>query len=143
MERHYLSYPVRVRMCRRVLELRGEGLSYGMILERLYEEFRVWINKSLISYWFRGIHTPRCRVNVIKKEDYWFGYVVGSVLSDGNRNRHTGNIGVEIYTKDREFTEMCTKALRRIGVSPSIRFKDGRYIVRAKSTELYYLLDSG
>ena len=83
MEGVYRPYPVRVRLFERVLELRRGWLGYGRIQRRLYEDTGEWISKSLISYWFRGIHTARGRVNVIKKEGYWFGYVVGSVLSDG------------------------------------------------------------
>ncbi|GBC70770.1 hypothetical protein HRbin02_00540 [Candidatus Calditenuaceae archaeon HR02] len=48
-----------------------------------------------------------------------------------------------LRVRDREFAEAFAEALRRIGLRPSIIFRDGRYIVNATSTELYYLLDSG
>ncbi|GBC72043.1 hypothetical protein HRbin02_01833 [Candidatus Calditenuaceae archaeon HR02] len=94
----------------------GEDMSYRKIQERIYELFGVWLSKSQISYWCRGTHRPEGRVSVVVREGYWFRYVVGSVLSDGNRKRHAGNSDLMLRVRDREFVEAFAEALRRIGL---------------------------
>jgi len=136
---------VREKLYQRVLELRREGKSHSQIRGIILEEFGEFLSGSIISRWVRGISSPTGSVNEVVRCGFWFGYVIGTILSDGFFHIHprSWSHAVELKTKDKGYIDAFVNALKIIGLKPST-YLDGEYFrTYAYSTDLYYLVTSG
>ncbi len=144
---------LRIKVHRRVIELRQQGRSYNEIRAAIKEEFGIVLSKSQISYWTRGIHDPHNgrRIPSLEllepSED--LAYVIGVLCGDGSvweKGRvRKGYRRVVIYleAKDREFVEEFAIRIGRVlnRPPPRVRVKStGYYYVEVESRTLYELL---
>jgi intein-encoded DNA endonuclease-like protein len=143
---------LRIKVHRRVIELRQQGRSYNEIRAAIKEEFGIVLSKSQISYWTRGIHDPHNgrRIPSLEllqlSED--LAYVIGVLCGDGSvweKSRvRKGYRRVVIYleAKDREFVEEFAIRIGRVlnRPPPKVRVKStGYYYVEVESRTLYEL----
>ncbi|MDJ0270852.1 MAG: hypothetical protein NXY59_10030 [Aigarchaeota archaeon] len=132
---------LRQKIYERTLGLRKEGKSYKEIQRSILAEFNEWLGKSIISLSVRAKHKPNGKVIQVKKDGYWFGYVVGTILSDGRFSKHSEQADIELRVKDTEYAQTFAQALAKIGLKPAInQLTDGRLQVRAQTAELYHIL---
>jgi intein-encoded DNA endonuclease-like protein len=144
---------LRIKVHRRVIELRQQGRSYNEIRAAIKEEFGIVLSKSQISYWTRGIHDPHNgrRIPSLEllepSED--LAYVIGVLCGDGSvweKSRvRKGYRRVVIYleAKDREFVEEFAIRIGRVLNRPPPRVKvksTGYYYVEVESRTLYELM---
>jgi intein-encoded DNA endonuclease-like protein len=144
---------LRIKVHRRVIELRQQGRSYNEIRAAIKQEFGIVLSKSQISYWTRGIHDPHNgrRIPSLEmlepSED--LAYVIGVLCGDGSvweKGRiHKGYRRVVIYleAKDREFVEEFAIRIGRVlnRPPPRVRVKStGNYYVEVESRTLYELM---
>ena len=106
--RRLLPLELRLRLYDEVLQLRGQGLSYSDIIERIHDFSGVGLRKSHISDWVRGTHAPHGKVNRFDaKSSPELASVIGVMLSDGSRHLHGRqyHYGLWLGVKDGEFAE--------------------------------------
>jgi len=107
---------LRKQLYRRVLELRGQGLSYGEIRKRILEETGEYLNMMVISYWVRRIHTPYGDGLGYDGEDRRthklkpcpeLAYVIAAGLGDGTTKRNVRRYEymVILAVRDYDFAE--------------------------------------
>jgi len=146
---------LRKRLYRRVLELRGQGLSYGEIRKRILEETGECLSESVISEWVRRVHTPYGDGVGESGEDRRMhklnpcpelAYVIGGGLGDGcthydNKYHYAIVLAVGDYDFAEEFGRCAAIALRREKpYRPYWNKNLGRWVAKAYSKELYELL---
>jgi len=154
--KRYRPTSLRRALYRRVLELRGMGLSYTEIRRRIFEEFGENLSKSTISDWTRRVHTPygdglghdggdRRRHKLRPCPE--LAYVIGARLGDGFTDRDKRRYGymVCLAVKDYDFAEEFGRCAaialgREKPYRPHWDKNLGRWVVRAYSRELYELL---
>jgi len=146
---------LRKRLYRRVLELRGQGLSYGEIQKRILEETGEYLDKSMIGFWVRRIHTPYGDGVGESGEDQRtyklkpcpeLAYVIAAELGDGytkyeGKYRYAVVLAVGDYDFAEEFGRCAAIALGR--EKPYRPYWDknlGRWFTKIYSKELFYLL---
>jgi len=112
-----LPLELRLQLYDEVHRLRGQGLSYSDIIERIHRSIGVWLYRSNVSYWVRAKKEPLGRVNRFDgKPSPELAYVVGVLLSDGSllsRNRQR-DYGLWLGVKDREFAERFGRDLAKL-----------------------------
>jgi intein-encoded DNA endonuclease-like protein len=144
---------LRIKVHRRVIELRQQGLSYNKIRAAIKQEFGIVLSKSQISYWTRGIHSPyngrRIPSLELLEPSEDLAYVIGVLCGDGSaweKSRvRKGYRRVVIYLKarDREFVEEFAIRIGRVlnRPPPKVRVKStGYYYVEVESRTLYELM---
>jgi intein-encoded DNA endonuclease-like protein len=144
---------LRIKVHRRVIELRQQGRSYNEIRAAIKEEFGIVLSKSQISYWTRGIHSPyngrRIPSLELLEPSEDLAYVIGVLCGDGSvweKSRvRKGYRRVVIYleAKDREFVEEFAIRIGRVlnRPPPRVRVKStGYYYVEVESRTLYELM---
>jgi len=144
---------LRIKVLRRVIELRQQGRSYNEIRAAIKEEFGIVLSKSQISYWTRGIHSPyngrRIPSLEMLEPSEDLAYVIGVLCGDGSAweksRMHKGYRRVVIYleAKDREFVEEFAIRIGRVLNRPPPRVKvksTGYYYVEVESRTLYELM---
>jgi len=143
----------RIKVHRRVIELRQQGRSYNEIRAAIKEEFGIVLSKSQISYWTRGIHSPyngrRIPSLELLEPSEDLAYVIGVLCGDGSaweKSRvRKGYRRVVIYleAKDKEFVEEFAIRIGRVLNRPPPRVKvksTGYYYVEVESRTLYELM---
>ncbi|MCS7133008.1 MAG: hypothetical protein NZ918_04760 [Aigarchaeota archaeon] len=152
----YRPLELREKLYRRVLELRGMGLSYRQIQMKILEEEGEFLRKSTISCWARRIHTPHGDGLGRPLEDQRvrrlrpcpeLAYVIGSGLGDGyvkfvkESYRYLAVLAVKDYDYAAEFGRCAAVALGRSEPYRPRWDKDlRRWVVVFDSKELYDLL---
>jgi len=153
--RRYRPLSLRKQLYRRVLELRGQGLSYRKIQKRILEEMGECLSRSIISEWLRRVHTPYGdgvgyggedrRMHKLKPCSE-LAYVIAAKLGDGY-TKHEGKyhyavvLAVGDYEFAEEFARCASIALGR--EKPYKPYWDknlGRWVTKVYSKELYELL---
>ncbi|MEM2237600.1 MAG: LAGLIDADG family homing endonuclease [Candidatus Caldarchaeum sp.] len=132
--------------------LRSRGLSYNRIFEAMRERYGVMLNKSHISYWVRGLHSPYNGITLpstkFLKPSRELAYVVGVVVGDGyirrkqrpRKSYHGVFIGLKV--KDREFAEEFAKCLARVmrRDPPKPKWSKRTFVVELRCKPPYELL---
>jgi intein-encoded DNA endonuclease-like protein len=143
---------LRIKIYNDVLKLRKRRLSITKIREKIHRKYGVWIDKSTISKWLRGVSSPyngrRIPSLELLKPSEDLANVIGVCLGDGytrkrvGRNSHNFDFFIRLKAKDKEFVEDFGRRLANVlGRDPIRPRKDaGKYIVEAASKTLYELL---
>jgi len=154
-KKHRRPLSLRKQLYRRVLELRGQGLSYRKIQKRILEETGEYLNRSIISEWLRRVHTPYGDGLGYDGEDQRvhklrpcpeLAYVIAAELGDGytkyeGKYHYAIILAVRDYDFAEEFGRCAATALGR--EKPYRPYWDknlGCWVVKADSKELYELL---
>jgi intein-encoded DNA endonuclease-like protein len=146
--RNYLQREIRIKLFDEVNRLRRDGLTYGKIIEEIWQRYGVRLTRSHVSYWIRGLHSPYNgryvpSIELLRPSEK-LAYVIGVNVGDGYTNYSDVRIGLKV--KDREFaTEFgrcLAKVLGRGPIKPRyIYINDvGLYAVEVHSQTLYELL---
>jgi len=141
-----LPRELRIEVYNDVRKLRKQGLSYTKIREKIYRKYGVWISKSTISNWLRGVSSPyngrRIPSLELLKPSEDLANVISVVLGDGYTYEGNGNCVIRLRAKDKEFVEDFGRRLGNVlGRKPIKPRKDaGKYIAEAKSKTLHELL---
>ena len=101
----------------RALELRALGSTYSEIMRKVFDEFGVRLQKSTVSDWTRGLHTPLGRAHTFVPEPTpELAYVIGVEKGDGSLNvrQVTYNYRFRLQSVDREFVEEFDRCLAKI-----------------------------
>jgi intein-encoded DNA endonuclease-like protein len=144
---------LRIKVHRRVIELRQQGLSHNKIRAAIKQEFGIVLSTSQISEWVRGIHSPyngrRIPSLEMLEPSEDLAYVIGVVCGDGSarekRRIHKGcnRVVIHLEAKDREFVEEFAIRISRILNRPPPKItvnSRGLYYVEVGSRTLYELL---
>jgi len=143
-----LSYDLRVRLFEEVLNLCDKGLSYDEIRMQIFERYGVWLSKSHLSYWVRGIHVPLNesynRVNLSPSPE--LAIIAAASVSDGSIEECVDGAFFDVKMKDREPVELIAGCLAKLTGKPEPyhvgKLGDGRYYTEIQSRMLYnYLRD--
>ncbi len=80
-----IPHDLRVELYHFVRELNKSGIGYRRIQKIVVERYGVWISRSNISYWVRGMHTPERepynKPDFSKPEMAW---IAGMLAGDGS-----------------------------------------------------------
>jgi intein-encoded DNA endonuclease-like protein len=142
---------LRIKAYNDVHKLRKRGLSCSEIRKEIYRKYGVWIGRSTINYWLRGVHSPyngsRIPSLELLKPSEDLAYVIGVRLGDGYVFAHKRKDGyfdyfIGLRAKDKEFVEKFGGCLGNVlGRRPIRPWKDAeRYAAVAVSKTLYKLL---
>jgi intein-encoded DNA endonuclease-like protein len=137
---------LRIKMYNDVLKLRKRGLSYTEIRNEIYRKYGVWIGKSTIGRWLRGVSNPIKGIGIpsleFLKPSEDLANVIGVVLGDGTTYENGDNYIIRLGAKDKEFVEDFGRRLGNVlGREPIRPWKvAGKYIAEARSKTLYELL---
>jgi intein-encoded DNA endonuclease-like protein len=145
---------LRIKAYKDVHKLRKRGLSCSEIREEIYRKYGVWINKSTISRWLRGVHSPyngrRIPSLELLKPSEDLAHVIGMCLGDGSawevRRAYKGyrEAAISLAAKDKEFVEESAIHVARVlGCRPPKVYFDarkGNYRFMIESRTLYELL---
>ncbi|MEM4373620.1 MAG: hypothetical protein QXI97_01305 [Nitrososphaerota archaeon] len=148
----YLPRELRIKLYDEVRRLRGRGLSYNRIVEAVRERYGVWLSKSSISEWVRGLHSPLNGIRIpsveFLKPSKELAYVIGVVAGDGYVKRrqrprkscHETFIGLKVV--DMEFAEEFARCLATVvgREPPEPRWDKRRFVVEIWCRTLYRLL---
>jgi intein-encoded DNA endonuclease-like protein len=152
--RKILPRELRIKAYNDVLKLRKRGLSYTKIREEIYRKYGVWISKSTISRWLRGVSSPyngrRIPSLELLKPSEDLAHVIGMRLGDGSawKSRHAckgySKGAISLKAKDKEFVEeSAIRVARVLGCRPPKVYFDAntnRYFFVIGSRTLYELL---
>jgi intein-encoded DNA endonuclease-like protein len=146
----YRPIELRIKLFDEVRRLRGQGASYGKIINEIERMCGVTLSKSQISYWVRGLRNPSNDPRRIPPLDHLrpseeLAYVIGAIVGDGYVCQKLRNYyyRVVLTVKDLEFAEEFARCIAKvIGREPpkSIPGKDGVFVVEVGSKTLYELL---
>jgi intein-encoded DNA endonuclease-like protein len=137
---------LRIKMFDDVHKLRKRGLSHTKIKKEIYRRYGVWISKSTISYWLRGVSSPytgrRIPLLELLKPSEDLGYVIGVRLGDGYTRERSDGYVIGLEAKDKEFVERFATCLVKVLERGPIGLRKdaGKYIAEADSKTLYELL---
>ncbi len=149
--RHHRPLKLRIKLYKKVLELRKQGLRYKKIRSRVEEIYGIRLSLAMISYWCRRIHSPLggMRIPTVDslKPSPELAYVIDVVAGDGSacrtRKIENNEYRIKAMVKDREFAEEFAKCLgsvlNRDPPKPTPA-KKGLLEVRVVSRALYELL---
>lgn len=146
-KRHYLPLKQRIVAYNEALRLRRKGLSYRQILDAIYNMKGLRIPMTTIAKWIRGRHRPLGRVNQFSGEPSpELSYVIGTLLSDGDRCLDGYNHRLGLQVTDRDFAEAFGQCLTKVlgkeePYAPYWSQSQQRWIVRVCSILLYTFLD--
>jgi intein-encoded DNA endonuclease-like protein len=137
---------IRIKAFHDAHELRKRGLSYTEIRNEIYRKYGVWIGKSTIGKWLRGLHNPHngryFPLPELLKPSEDLAYVIGVVLGDGNTYENSAGYFIRLEAKDKEFVEEFGRRLGNVlGRKPIRPWKYAEmYTVTVASRTLYELL---
>jgi intein-encoded DNA endonuclease-like protein len=137
---------LRIKMYNDVLKLRKRGLSHTEIRKEIYRKYGVWIDKTTISKWLRGLSSPyngrRIPSLELLKPSEDLAYIIGVRLGDGYTSEKSDSCIIGLKAKDKEFVEKFATCLAKVlGREPIRPRKDERrYVVEVASKTLYELL---
>lgn len=138
----------RIQAYNEVLTLGNRGLSYSEIQLKIHERIHVQVTRNVIGKWVRGDRRPLGRVNNFDgKPSPELAYVIGSILSDGDRHiQRNGYYVLCLKVKDKEYAEVFGLAIAKVlqrkrPYEPRWGRTERRWIVRAGSILLYKELD--
>jgi intein-encoded DNA endonuclease-like protein len=137
---------IRIKAYNDVRKLRKRGLSLTKIRNKIHRRYGVWIDKTTISKWLRGVSSPyngrRIPSLELLKPSEDLANVIGVVLGDGYTSEKDDSCLIGLKAKDKEFVEKFATCLARVlGRKPIRPRKDARrYVVEAASKTLYELL---
>jgi intein-encoded DNA endonuclease-like protein len=139
---------LRIKMYNDVLKLRKRGLSHKKIRREIYRKYGVWIGRSTISRWLRGVCTPYNGRHIpspeLLKPSEDLGYVIGVRIGDGYIRETSDGYGyiIGLGAKDKEFVEKFGICLCNVlGRRPIRPYKCAdRYFIDVKSKTLGELL---
>jgi len=142
-----IPHDLRLELYKRVKELHNQGIGYRKIQKIIENEFGVWISRSNISYWVRGLHSPLNEP--YNKPDFSrpeMAWIAGMYMGDGSIKITKDGRTFTLKVMDRELVEEAASKLatimRREKPYAVGRFSDGRYYVEVQSRELVdHLLD--
>jgi intein-encoded DNA endonuclease-like protein len=139
--------------------LKKQGLTLREIIEEIHRKYGVWISRSTIKRWLRGVCNPyngrRIPSLELLEPSEDLAYVIGMRLGDGSAwekrrvykgYREAGTIEgiIELKAKDKEFVdESAIRVARVLGCRPPKVYFDastGRYHFMIESRTLYELL---
>ena len=106
-----------VQIHRRALELRTYGHSYCEIITQLFNEHKVRIPKSTISYWARGLHGPLGRAYPFTPSPTPnLAYIIGVQKGDGSLNIRYEQYSyrIRLQSIDLEFVEEFNRNLSNV-----------------------------
>lgn len=142
----HLPLELRIRLHDEVLQLREQGLSYNIIIERIRRLTGVRLNPSHVSFWTRRLHQPMGGANrFAAKPSSSLAYVIGVKTSDGYLYKHGYNHLFGLGVVDREFAAETGRCLANLmeHEKPFLPWWDkynGRWCVRCHSVLLYGFL---
>ncbi len=136
-----ISHDLRVELYHFVKDLHKRGVGYRRIQRIVEEKYGIWLSRSNISYWVRGLHSPLNepynKPDFSKPEMAW---VAGMCVGDGSIKVNKKGRFLALKVKDRELVE---EAARKLAVvmgreKPYAvgKLSDGRYYVHVQSREL-------
>ncbi|RLG49253.1 MAG: hypothetical protein DRO00_10205 [Thermoproteota archaeon] len=136
-----IPHDLRIELYHFVRDLHRRGVSYSRIQRIVEEKYGVWISKSNISYWVRGIHTPE--KEPYNKPDFSrpeIAWIAGMLAGDGSIKVNKKGRFLSLKAKDRELVEEAARKLAivmgREKPYAVNKLGDGRYYVRVQSREL-------
>lgn len=136
-----IPHDLRIELYHFVRDLHRRGVSYSRIQRIVEEKYGVWISKSNISYWVRGIHTPE--KEPYNKPDFSrpeMAWIAGMLAGDGSIKVNKKGRFLSLKAKDRELVEEAARKLAivmgREKPYAVNKLGDGRYYVRVQSREL-------
>jgi intein-encoded DNA endonuclease-like protein len=144
--KRYAPREIRIKAYNDVRKLGKRGLSITKIRDKIYRKYGVWIGRSTIRDWLRGVHSPYNGRHIpsleLLKPSEDLGYVIGIRLGDGYTYESSDSYVIGLKAKDKEFVEEFGRRLGNIlGRKPIRPWKNtGRYVVEAVSKTLYELL---
>jgi intein-encoded DNA endonuclease-like protein len=139
---------LRIKAYNYVRKLGKRGLSYIKIRDEIYREYGIWVDRSTISRWLRGVSSPYngryIPLPELLKPSEDLGYVIGVCLGDGYANEEGDDCVIGLGAKDKEFVEEFGRCLGNVLRREPIRpWKDNTRricIAEAQSKTLYELL---
>jgi intein-encoded DNA endonuclease-like protein len=106
---------LRIKAYNDVLKLRKRGLSYTEIRDEIYRKYGVWIDKTTISKWLRGLSSPyngrRIPSLELLKPSEDLAYIIGVRLGDGYTSEKSDSCIIGLKAKDKEFVEKFATCL--------------------------------
>jgi intein-encoded DNA endonuclease-like protein len=145
----YAPREIRIKAFNDVHKLRKRGLSITEIREEIHRKHGVWIGKSTIRDWLRGVHNPYNSRGIpsleLLKPSEDLANVIGVRLGDGYTYKSSNRHDIGLRAKDKEFVEDFGRRLGDIlGRRPirprKIAKEAEKYVVEAVSKTLYELL---
>lgn len=142
-KRHFLPIEQRLRLFNEVLQLRRQGLSYSHIIKRIHRSREAQLNGATVSRWVNGKSHPLGHVNVFHNQaSPELAYIIGTLLSDGDRRQYGGHHALRLRVKDYEyafeFGRCLTKVLgRREPYVPRWNEKEQNWLTEASSILLF------
>jgi intein-encoded DNA endonuclease-like protein len=139
---------IRIKAYNDVRKLGKRGLSITKIRDKIYRKHGVWIGRSTIRDWLRGVHSPYNSRGIpsleLLKPSEDLANVIGVVLGDGYTYKGSNRCDIGLRAKDKEFVEefgrRLANVLGRKPIRPKFREGVGKYVVEAVSKTLYELL---
>ncbi len=137
-----IPHDLRLELYRRTIELHSNGVSYRKIQRILRDEYGVWLSRSNISGWVRGLHSPLNEPynHVDKSKEAELAWIAGMYAGDGSIRVNRKGRFLSLKVKDRDLAEEAAKKLaavmRRDRPYAVDRLSDGRYCVQVQSREL-------
>jgi intein-encoded DNA endonuclease-like protein len=138
---------LRIKAFNDVHKLRKRGLSCSEIRKEIYRKYGIWVDRSTINRWLRGVSSPyngrRIPSLELLKPSEDLAYVIGVRLGDGYTYEEGDRYIIGLKAKDKEFVEDFGRRLGNVlGRRPIRPFKDARrtYVVEAASKTLFELL---
>jgi intein-encoded DNA endonuclease-like protein len=137
---------IRIKAFHDAHELRKRGLSHTEIRKEIYRKYGVWIGRTTISKWLRGVSSPYNGRHIpslkLLKPSEDLANVIGVVLGDGYAIEKSHGYIIGLGAKDKEFVEDFGRRLGNVlGREPIRPWKSARaYVAEAKSKTLFDLL---
>ncbi|GEM_PF-1419437 len=136
-----IPHDLRVELYYFVRELNKNGIGYRRIQRIVKERYGVWISRSNISYWVRGLHSPLKepynKPDFSKPEMAW---IAGMLAGDGTIKVRKEGRSIELKARDEELVKEAARKLAivmgREKPYAVNRLGDGRYYVSVQSREL-------
>ena len=144
----YRSVYQRLYMYLRILELGWKP--YKELQEILVREIGDAPSSTQITWWLKGRQSPLGKIKVFDVFQPKVGFIIGAVLSDGDKgiSKHKGQVCdyyVKLNNKDRAFIEEFKEACHELGLTYQERTETsglGKELIKVKvrSTLLYLLI---
>lgn len=129
------------------LELRENGLSYSQIVAEILKKLNVRVSKATVLRWCKGIHNTFNRMKRVNLDSSpALAYIIGVYFGDASLLQKSDHrYAIRLKVIDREFAEVFAKALREIGLNPSVGFerektRSNRWYVEAYGKGLFMFL---
>jgi intein-encoded DNA endonuclease-like protein len=120
---------LRIKAFNDVHKLRKRGLSCSEIRKEIYRKYGIWVDRSTINRWLRGVSSPyngrRIPSLELLKPSEDLAYVIGVRLGDGYTYEEGDRYIIGLKAKDKEFVEDFGRRLGNVlGRRPIRPFKD-------------------